>query len=240
MKKTVVTSWIWRVASSIMELNPGRRKTALLITFGLIILAIVLALVAPEEKTLGNYIRLIYIHAAVTWVGMAMFAISGLLGLFYFAGLLTRSGRLAEKTSSILAISSASQSTAVLFWFTHITIGAYAASLTWGGRWWTEPRLRVSSIILLMAVVAYLLRLVTESKSLQAGINLGLPVVSVLLLTMTGKLVHPNNAFANSDSSQIKLFAGLITLVFVPVAINVTRLFIAGLKDKEARIKLVS
>ncbi|NCO65184.1 cytochrome c biogenesis protein CcsA [Candidatus Aquicultor secundus] len=236
MKKTVVTSRIWRVASSIMELNPGRRKTALLITFGLIILAIVLALVAPEEKTLGNYIRLIYIHAAVTWVGMAMFAISGLLSLFYFAGLITRSGPLAKKTTNVLHLSSASQSTAILFWTASVIMGSYAASLTWGGRWWTEPRLRVAVIILLMAIVAFILRLIVQSAPVRAGINLGLPVISVLLLTKTGKLVHPNNAFARSDSFQIKLFVGLITLVFIVVAINVTRLFIAGFKDKEARV----
>jgi MFS family permease len=223
-----------------MELNPRRRKKALLITFGLIILAIVLALVAPEEKTLGNYIRLIYIHAAVTWVGMAMFAISGLLGLFYFAGLLIPSGPFAKKVTGILTLSSASQSTAVLFWTASVIMGSYAASFTWGGRWWIEPRLRVAVIILLLAVVAFILRSIAQSAPVQAGINFGLPVVSVLLLVKTGKLVHPNNAFATSDSFQIKLFVGLITLVFVAVAVNSTRLFIAGLNEKEASPKLVS
>lgn len=223
-----------------MELNPGRRKKALLITFGLIILAIVLALVAPEEKTLGNYIRLIYIHAAVTWVGLGMFAISGFLGLLYFAGLLVQNNALAKKVTGVLTLSSASQSTAILFWAASVTMGSYAASLTWGGRWWTEPRLRVAIIILLMAIVAFILRLVTQSAPVQAGINFALPIISVLLLVKTGKLVHPNNAFAASDSFQMKLFVGLITLVFVIVAINVTRLFIAGLKDKEVSVELVS
>jgi hypothetical protein len=226
-----------------MEFNPSRRNKALLVTFGLILLAIILALIAPEEKTLGNYIRLIYIHAAVTWVGMAMFAISGLCGFFYFLTLLT-SGKsdsnAQEKSRAFLNWSSAGQSTAISFWTASVILGSIAAYFTWGGDWWVEPRLQTAATILLMAVFVHVIRIMVDFKSLQAGLNFGLPAAALLLLLKTGKLVHPNNAFAKSDSLSIKIYAGLITLVFIVVAVNATWFFATKLKNREKEARLLS
>ena len=55
------------------------RKYAIPITLGLLVLAILLVSIAPEEAKLGKYIRIIYIHAAVVWVGLASFILSGIL-----------------------------------------------------------------------------------------------------------------------------------------------------------------
>jgi len=209
-----------------MEFNPRRRKTVLFVTFGLILLAIILALIAPEEKTLGSYIKLIYIHAAVTWVGLAMFAASGLVALAYIINkLLIRTSTLKE---SVVNWSSASQATATVFWLASVTVGSVTAYFTWGSSFWVEPRLQVALFILVLAFAVYQAGQMVSSRLLRAVLNLGLPVSVVLFLSATGKLVHPNNAFARSDSSEIKLFAGLITLVFLTVAINTTIL----LKDR--------
>jgi len=212
-----------------MEFNPRRRRTVLSVTFGLILIAVILALIAPEEATLGSYIKLIYIHAAVTWVGMVMFVASGLLALLFLLSKLASgkskgvSGPSAR--DSLVTWSSASQATAIIFWLTSVSIGSFAAYLTWGGSWWEEPRLRVALFILVLAVAMYQLGRMLSDKLTRAVLNLSLPASAALLLFATGKLVHPNNAFAKSDSFEIKLFAGLIALVFVFVAINSTILF---------------
>lgn len=220
----------------VMKSNPKRQKIALLATLGLIILAVVLAFVAPEEKTLGGNIRLIYLHAAITWVGLIMFVVSGLLGLFYFIGFLAPGKSAIQRVKDTLVTwSSAGQSTATVFWVGHLTLGAIGAYVIWGGTWWHEPRLRVATLILLMAVVTVLARSIVENKSLWAALNFGLPALAFLLLLKTGKIIHPNNAFAASDSFAIKFFAGLITLVFVVAALALTSVFTSILREQEAK-----
>ncbi len=220
----------------VMESNPRKRKIALLATFGLILLAVILALIAPEEKTLGGNIRLIYLHAAITWVGLIMFVASGLLGLLYFIGFLAPGKSAIQSIKDTLVTwSSAGQSTATIFWVGHLTLGAIGAYVIWGGTWWHEPRLRVATLILLMAVVTVLVRSMVENKSLWAALNFGLPALAFLLLLKTGKIFHPNNAFAASDSFAIKFFAGLITLVFIVAALALMSVFTSMLREQEAK-----
>ncbi|HEY3375092.1 MAG TPA: hypothetical protein VGK02_08535 [Candidatus Aquicultor sp.] len=209
-----------------MGSKPARSKKALIATFGLILLAVILALIAPEEKTLGSYIRLIYIHAAVTWVGMLMFAISGLYALLLFFGFLLDKSAAHGIKDVVVAWSSASQVTAIWFWTASVVLGSFAARLTWGGNWWIEPRLRVAAFILVLAFVIYQLRQMIANVMFKAALNLSLPVASVILLASTGKLVHPNNAFAQSDSIEIKASAAIITILFAIVSVISMRLLI--------------
>lgn len=219
-----------------MALDPKRRIKALSATFGLIILAVTLAFFAPEEKTLGSNIRLIYLHAAVTWVGLILFIASGLLGLLYFVGSIFP-GEGSRFKNSMANWSSAGQTTATLFWVAHLTLGAIGAYIIWGGTWWDEPRLKIAALILLMAIVTLLIRLMVENKSLWAGLNLTFPILTYLLLWKTGKLFHPDNAFAASDSFSIKLFAALITLTFILVAITAMRLFFDIQQNQESKVQ---
>ncbi|MEW6172465.1 MAG: cytochrome c biogenesis protein CcsA [Bacillota bacterium] len=209
-----------------MRFTGNPRKKSFLALLALILSAVVLALIAPEEKTLGQYIRLIYIHAAVTWVGLSMFAVSGVFALLSFMAALAPEKEKAQKAKDLLIdLSSAGQSTAIVFWTASAALGSVAAYLTWGGNWWIEPRIKVALFILILALFIYQLRQMTGKKFLIAGLNLSLPLLILLLLSVTGKLVHPHNAFTQSDSIRMKLFAALITLVFVVAAANCLYLF---------------
>lgn len=205
-------------------------------TFGLIILAVILALIAPEEKTLGSYIKLIYIHAAVTWVGMLMFVTSGVLALasiaFWF---LSRNGVRAKGWGSVVTWSSAAQRTAIDFWATSVISGSIAAYFTWGSQFWRmEPRIQVAVFILILAFAVSLAGEMLPANVTRAFLNFSLPVALTLLLAVTGKLVHPNNAFTNSDSLEIKFFAIAIAFIFLLVAINSTVIFTSRFRDRSS------
>ncbi|MEW6184001.1 MAG: hypothetical protein AB1500_12655 [Bacillota bacterium] len=209
-----------------MQRTLNTRKRSYAISIALILFAVALALLAPEEQTLGRYIRLIYIHAAVTWVGLSMFGLSGVFAfLSFFAGLRPDKAKGQNLKDILTDLSSAGQSTAVLFWAASVALGSVAAYLTWGGNWWIEPRIKLAVFILILALFIYQLRQMTGKSSLLAGLNFGLPLSILLLLSVTGKLVHPHNAFAQSDSVRMKLFAALITLLFVSAAANCLYLF---------------
>lgn len=44
---------------------------------GLVLLTLVLAWLSPSEKTLGDKIKLVFLHGALTWVGMLLYTIAG-------------------------------------------------------------------------------------------------------------------------------------------------------------------
>lgn len=176
--------------------------------FAFIAVAVVLALVAPQERTLGGYIRLIYIHAAVTWVGLALFAASFVAG---GANLLIKDKAPAKWADSLFV-------NAIFFWAASSLIGTVAAYLTWGESWYFEPRTRAAFTILVVALIVYVVGPMMESHIVRMSLQTAVPALVFLLLALTGKLVHPNNAFLKSDSLEIKLFALIITLVFLGVA----------------------
>jgi hypothetical protein len=203
------------------------RQHAIPVTIGLLLLAVVLALIAPEEKILGSAIKIIYVHAAVTWVGLASFILSGIFALLYFFTNSNKDNAGETAKSRMLYRSSGIQLNAIIFWTASVTIGSIAAYITWGGNWWIEPRLKMAVYILAIAIVVYQVRELVKSEVAKAAVNLALPASVFTLLAVTGKLVHPNNAFAKSGDVTIKIFAGLITIVFICVAFNITPLFIS-------------
>jgi hypothetical protein len=215
-----------------MDFKSRMRKNAIPVTIGLLVLAIVLVLIAPEEKTLGSTIKIIYIHAAVVWVGLISFVLSGIFAALFFITGSDKTSKGEQLKSRMLFRSSGIQLTAIIFWTTSVIVGSIAAYITWGGNWWIEPRLKMAVYILAMAVVAYQVREIVKSDAVRAAVNLGLPVSVFFLLAITGKLVHPSNAFAQSESLLIKVFAALIAIVFAGIAINITPLFISKARER--------
>ncbi len=177
--------------------------------------AVILALVAPQERVLGGYIRLIYIHAAVTWVGLALFAASFVAG---GANILVKDRAPAKWADSLFA-------NAIFFWAASSLIGTVAAYLTWGEFWYLEPRTRAAFAILAVALLVYIIGPMMNSQTLRMSAQTAVPAIVFVSLALTGKLVHPNNAFLKSDSLEIKLFALIITLVFLGVAAQGVRWF---------------
>jgi hypothetical protein len=180
-----------------------------------------------KRQTLGSAIKIIYVHAAVTWIGLASFVLSGIFALLYFLTSSNKNSTGGTAKSTMLYRSSGIQLNAIIFWTASVTIGSIAAYITWGGNWWIEPRLKMAVYILAIAIVVYQVRELVKGEAMKAAVNLALPASVFTLLAVTGKLVHPNNAFAKSGDVTIKLFAGLITIVFACIAFNITPLFIS-------------
>ena len=109
-------------------------RAAWLALVALLIAFIALVLLAPAEKTLGEAIRYVYVHVALTRAGMWGFYLAGLSGLVIA---ITAKERLQEWAQVVTWVSFA------LFFAGGI--GSVFAQLTsWGGLLWEEPRNRSS------------------------------------------------------------------------------------------------
>lgn len=87
-----------------------------------ILLAILLIMLAPEDKTLGSMQKLIYLHGALIVTGLFLFSTAGLIALISLF-----------RSSSTLSFLFAFEKTAIIFWVAATIVGDVASQLVWGG-----------------------------------------------------------------------------------------------------------
>ncbi len=176
--------------------------------------AVVIAYLAPAEAKLGNTVKLIYLHASITWIALGLFAIAGLIGL---AALITR--------KEILSFwAQASLTTATVYWVGHFVLGLVVMKLAWGGWFWSEPRVKAGVLILGMAIAATLLASSMNNKWLSPLLSIGIAVFIVILLSTVGRIFHPQNAIFSSDSVAIKASVVLIIGLLATTSFQLMRL----------------
>lgn len=180
---------------------------------GLTVCALILTWLAPEEKTLGNLVKLVYVHAATTWVALIMYTLAGLIGLGY----------LVWRQNSFYQWSSAIEKTAILFWIGQIALGLLAMRFIWGGFYWGEPRVILAWAILLVSVSSYVISTISEKPAVISLLNFGVALTLWILIIKLANVLHPGKAILGSPETNIKLFTGLIALFFLGAAAQLTR-----------------
>jgi hypothetical protein len=174
-------------------------------TWFLLALVIIGGLVSigPEEASLGEHVRIVYLHGAWALSAEACFCLAGLAGL---AGILW-------KRRKLHAWSAALGQTGIIFWIIYLPISLWAMQSNWNGLFLGEPRFRAAFIL---AVTGALL---------QAGLLiLGRPVVTSLinvlffsalwiLLRNSDYVLHPPpSPIFGSDNFVLQLY--FIVLIF--------------------------
>ena len=105
-----------------------------------------LTAVGPQEKSLGNNIRIVYLHGAWALTAEAALGFSAVAGLF---GILTRRENL-HRWSAALGY------TGLFFWVTYLPLSLWAMQANWNGLFLAEPRFRVAVIFSVTGVLLQL------------------------------------------------------------------------------------
>jgi len=164
----------------------------------------VLALM-PAEKTLGQVIKVVYLHGALSRAGMLGFVAAGAAAIVY----LVRPSEGLIRWAQALLISGWG------FWTAHFLVSMPATRLTWGP-WiaWGEPRVTMSlQVIAAGAVVIGIIWLVREPKFTALAIAL-LALAFLFLAANTGVLRHPLDPIGLSPSARLRL---IYLLLLIPV-----------------------
>lgn len=154
----------------------------------------------PSDKVLGDNVRMVFFHGAVTWTGIIMTALAGLLGLGHLV--LRRPG--SSPLWRTLSLSA-------LFWTASLAISFPVMASTWGGVLWNEPKLLMSAEVVSSLLLAWAVSLLVGKARVTAVLAVAAALLMVTLLTFTPGAFHPDNPIMSSG--DIRFVGGFAALV---------------------------
>jgi len=173
-----------------------------------------LAAIGPQEKILGNSVRIIYLHGAWALTAEAVLGLSAAAGL---SGILFRVEAL-QRWSAALGY------TGLFFWITYLPLSLWAMQANWNGLFLAEPRFRVAVIfsitgILLQVSLALLARPVITSL-----FNLLFFTALAIALSQASFVMHPPpSPIFNSGNLSLEAFFIFVILLNLFAAYFMTR-----------------
>ena len=182
-----------------------RRRFWLLVGLCALSAALVLALM-PAEKTLGQIIKLVYLHGALSRAGMIGLWAAGIAGAAY----LIRPNPASLRWSQALLWSGWG------FWLAHFIVSMPATRLTWGP-WiaWGEPRVTMTLQVAAAGLIVIAVTWLVDSRRFTAVANLLLGLAVLFLIERTGVLRHPLDPIGASPSAAFRLIYLLLVLPII-------------------------
>lgn len=176
---------------------------------GLLLALAVLLWLSPAEATLGNAVKIVYLHGALQRVAVLAYLVAGALGIAQF--IWTRAP-LVYWTQAVMEM-------ALLLWIGHFVVSLPAQVLAWGGITLNEPRVASALWIMVGTLAVYgIARWMHQPLWLAVAAILNAVVVLVILRGAINVL-HPFNPIFGSDSPAIIGFYLAITFVITVLAL---------------------
>ncbi len=172
-------------------------------------LALVLALAAllvlsPAEATLGDAVKLVYLHGATERIAAYAYMLAALLGL----------AQLVRPRTGWAGWTRAVTETAIVFWFAELVISLPAQILAWGGLTLSEPRVMGALWILALTILVYGVAVWMGHETWTALAAVANAVIVLVVLRGAINILHPLNPILGSDSIAIRFFyAGIVVVV---------------------------
>ena len=195
-----------------------KKINSLLILILITLIAIVLmALIGPQEQTLGSNVRLVYLHGAWVLTAEIAFLAAGILGVI----------ALASRKSKLYAWSRALGITGIIFWITYLPLSLWAMQANWNGLFLAEPRFRLA---LVFAVTGLLLQIglwVMNIPWLTALSNVLFIIILRIVFSAAAYIMHPPpSPIFNSGNMWLISYFIVLNLLTMVAAYLVTRVIL--------------
>lgn len=193
-----------------MEFLRTHRLT-LAVLGGLLTAAAVFLWITPAEQTLGEGLKIVFVHAALIQTGTIGLIVAGLIGVVV---LLTAHPALEAWLRTIGGV-------ALAFYAAGVITSMIAAQVNWGGVYLQEPRMAASLNTLALALIVQVLNYWLDHAgadsriALRIGGGLSAALAAYLIWSVaTAPLVlHPSSPVAQSSSRAIQWsFYGLLAM----------------------------
>jgi len=188
------------------------RRWPALALIALVVVEALLLWLAPAEQTLGQVVKLVYLHGALICACLAGFAVAGLLGLAY----------LAVRRAGLYRWLVALQRGVLVTWIVYslssmaVTYAAWGVAIAWG-----EPRvlanIRVTVAVLVIFAVSEIVRL----PALTALGNIVLAGFALWATQSASLIRHPVDPIGTSSSVAIRGFYAAIVAVMLAIVASI-------------------
>ncbi len=180
----------------------------------LVLFTAVFTFFGPQEKSLGDNVRIVYLHGAWVLTAQMTFLAGAVMGLI---GLLTRRDG-AHRWSQALG------RTGIIFWVTYLPLSLWAMQANWNGLFLSEPRFRVAVIFAIAGVLLQIgLGLVAKLPWTSLA-NLAYAISLNFVLKQAGNVLHPPpSPIFSSGNLKIEIFFIVLNLLILLAAWQLTR-----------------
>ena len=193
----------------------SRRAWLIGALLGLLALEALLFWLSPAEQTLGQVVKLVYLHGALIRVNLIGFVIAGLLGALW---LILRRAELVRWLVSL-------QRTLVGAWLVYTASSIIVTYMAWGvAIAWGEPRVMATIRVTIAVVAIFLVTEIARLPALTAVGNAMLALVALLATQSAGVIRHPIDPIGGSSSVAIKVFYAGIVIVMLAIVTAVVAL----------------
>ncbi len=179
----------------------------------LLVLVVITAFVSPLDKTLGDKVRMVYVHGAIIRVVMAILVIAGGLGLAY----------LVTRREVISQWARATFEGGLALWFIYLGTSVVTTIQAWGGIAWFEPRWMVTLQMTGLLPIVYVAGLIIKQPKVSAALYVLVPIVMMVLLAQAQLVLHPLDPIGESGDGAIQLAYTVMLVWWVLIGVQVVR-----------------
>jgi hypothetical protein len=194
----------------------AKLKSPLALFFLTLIVIALLALLGPEEKSLGASVRIVYLHGAWVLAAELAFVAAGLAGLV----------ALSARRATLHKWSAALGRTGIIFWVTYLPMSLWAMQSNWNGLFLAEPRFRLAAIFAVTGVLLQLGLWLINMDWVTSLANLVFIVVLRAVFSTAENIMHPppSPIFNSGNYVIIGFFLALVLLALL-AAYFLTKVF---------------
>lgn len=195
----------------------SRIQSPLVLFLITIIVIALLALFAPEERSLGANVRIVYLHGAWVLAAELAFVAAAVAGAI---GLMTRRENL-HRWSAALG------RTGIFFWVSYLPLSLWAMQSNWNGLFLAEPRFRLAVIFAVTGVLLQIGLWLMNTNWLTSLANIVFIFVLRLVFSTAENVMHPppSPIFTSGNYAMIGFFVALILSALV-ASYFLTRVFL--------------
>nr|BAL58280.1 hypothetical protein HGMM_F55G01C08 [uncultured Chloroflexota bacterium] len=166
--------------------------------------AAALAAVGPAEKTLGEHVRIVYLHGAWVLTAELYFGLAALMGLAALFG----------RRPSLHRWSQALGQTGLIFWVTYLPLSLLAMQANWNGLFLAEPRFRLGLSFAIFGLLLQIGLAFLERPAATSLANVLFFVTLWLAQRRTAYVLHPPpSPIFSSGNLLLQLY--FLTLLFL-------------------------
>lgn len=155
---------------------------------------VVVVALAPAEQSLGSGIKVVYVHVALIWTGMALMLVNGLVGLAEVALARPFLARWRQVIGGV----------ALGVFIVGVVVSLWAEQVNWGGVLWREPRNLAVFNVTAVAIIVQVLASWLPKWRWRGMFATGLAAYLLWEIPRTPLVMHPSDPVRTSNSMGIQ------------------------------------